>query len=87
MTRDEYLIKYGNCVRSAVRVVVLREDDTEVLPGDTIRTRGGDEYKLRNATRFRSSEMGKSGKLLVHARGCSRELYDHVFDLRVEAMF
>jgi hypothetical protein len=89
-TREELLHEYGNTVwpakKAGLTVKVTREDGSEVQPGDTVTDFRGDTEVFVTATRFRSHELGKTGKVVVGRLGSphNREYYDTVFGLKVE---
>lgn len=84
--RIAHTMEHGNWVRGCE--VQFRSDTTGLIvdlkPGDTVRDFRGETWKFVCATRFRSPELGKTGKIVVRHGKSQMEYYDSVFDLTVE---
>jgi choline kinase len=86
MTRRDYLSLYGNSVVKGAgkfRIVHVPSGE-EIEVGATVESSRGEKYTLTGISRFRSSEVGKTGKVLVSNEHGPSEYYDNVFDLEVQ---
>jgi len=87
LTREQHLDEYGNWVRGGCEVSITdKKAGQPVQIGDTVVSFRGEAYELTGTSRFRSTELGKTGKVTVRpiGGGSSQEYYDSVFGLRVE---